>query len=59
MLLSVGRPVTVTCEVMSNDRPMSGSLGLESTNDTFSMSGRPSMFGLTSLAGNTRDSAME
>ncbi len=59
IVLSVGRPVTVTCEVMSNDSPISESFGLLSMKEIFSMFGRPSMSGLTEAAGRTRDSAME
>src|ERR1700681_2547697 len=59
MLLSVGFPVTVTCDVMSKERPISSSFGLRSTKETFWMSGRPSMLGLIEFADRTRDSAME
>ena len=59
MLLSVGFPVTETCCVMSNERLMSSSFGFWSTNETFSMSGRPWIVGLMDEAGSTRDSAIE
>ena len=50
MLFSVGRPVTVTWEVTSNESPISSSLGLVSTNETFSIAGRPLYFQFLHLA---------
>src|SRR5437016_3066887 len=59
MVLSVGWPVTVTCEVMSKETPIWSLALLSVVKLTFWMSGRPSMVGLIAFAGSTRDSAME
>src|ERR1043166_6582611 len=59
MVLSVGWPVTVTCEVMSKETPISSAELLSCVKPTFWMAGRPSIGGLMEFAGSTRDSAME